>query len=303
MFDTVGGRCFTKEHLKWQNLAFVKEERDTKTGLITLRGNLNNLQVKEIPEGYKVFGSLPKYFFGNNLEVLSRKSTMQAIEKLSDDLGINISESKLFRFDVSCNLIMLNEVKHYINLLDDLSRFRKSQYRESLYYSTDKIELIFYNKTLEMSRKRQAIPEHFKQYKNRILRYEMRYLRGIKHYFKRDINLHDLSNESFYIELIKQWKEYYFQINKKGKLKFNDMALTDVKNFQNQLMLQGLIALGGFDEVVNMIELSRNDIGRHKVKRIKDKIKALKKSKELIEVNPLIKELDTRIKNANNHYR
>lgn len=303
MYDTIGIRCFTNESLKWQNLDFVKEERDTKTGLVMYKGKLSNLQINEFQEGFRVFGSLPKYFLGNNLEILSRKSTIKAVEKLSDDLGINISESKLFRFDVSCNFIMQKEVLNYQNLLDELTYFKKSFYKGSLYYSRDKIELAFYNKTREMSNKRQAIPETFRQYKNRILRYEMRYLKNLKQEFHKDILLKDLSNEDFYIELIKKWKEYYFKITKKNLIKFNNMALSDVKLFQNQLMLYGLIALGGFDEVSQMIEQSRNEIGRHKVKRIKDKLKELKQSKELTEINPLIKELDYKIKTANRNYR
>ena len=131
----------------------------------------------------------------------------------------------------------------------------------------------------------------------------MRYLKNLKQEFHKDILLKNLSNEDFYIELIKNWKEYYFKITKKNLIKFNNMALSDVKLFQNQLMLKGLIALGGFDEVSQMIEQSRNDIGRHKVKRIKDKLKELKQSKELTEINPLIKELDYKIKTANRNYR
>jgi hypothetical protein len=146
------------------------------------------------------------------------------------------------------------------------------------------------------------IPDCFKQYAGKVLRYEMRYLRGLKRTFDRQILLKDLTNESFYIELIKEWKSLYFQINKKNKLKFNDMALKNVKQFQIQLMLIGLNSLG-IDEVNNMIEFSRDELGRYQVKRIKDKIKQIKKTKELTEVNPLISELDSKVKNANPYYR
>jgi tRNA A37 threonylcarbamoyladenosine dehydratase len=80
------------------------------------------------------------------------------------------------------------------------------------------------------------------------------------------------------------------------------MALKNVKQFQIQLMLIGLNSLG-IDEVNNMIELSRDELGRYQVKRIKDKIKQIKKTKELTEVNPLISELDSKVKNANPYYR
>lgn len=303
MFDTIGLRCFTNESLKWQNLEYSNEHTDIKTGLVTgLSGGIKNLRIYTRQDGYKIEGSLPKYFLGNNLQTLSRKQTMQAVENLSDDLGINIKESKLFRFDIASNFIMQNKVINYQNLLDELSRFKKSFYKSTLYYSTDKIELVFYNKTKEMSNKRQYIPESFKQYKGKILRYEMRYLKNPKSTFHKDILLKDLSNETFYIQLIKKWKEYYFKITKKNLIKFNNMALSDVKLFQNQLMLYGLIALGGFDEVSQMIELSRNEIGRHKVKRIKDKLKELRQSKELTETNPLIKELDYKIETANSNF-
>jgi hypothetical protein len=153
-----------------------------------------------------------------------------------------------------------------------------------------------------MRKKRQFIPDSFNQFGCKILRYELRYIRNIKKTFNKEIHLKDLTDEMFYIELLKKWKSFYSLISKKNKLKFNDMVLKDVKLFQNQLMLLGLKSLG-LDEVNNMVELSRDELGRMQIKRIRDKIKQIKQTKELIEVNPLIQELDKKVNQSIQFYR
>jgi hypothetical protein len=302
MYDTVSLKHITTDFIKWHNLVNVREITEQETGLVKMSGKLGNLQINEIQNGIKVFGSYPKYFLGNNLETLTRDLTIKATEKLSDELHLKMENSVMFRFDMAQNFIMQSRVINYLNCLDELGRFKKSIVKKNIYFDTNRKQLIFYDKIAEMRNKRQMIPDCFKQYAGRILRFEMRYLRGLKRTFDRQILLKDLTNESFYIELIKEWKSLYFQINKKNKLKFNDMALKNVKQFQIQLMLIGLNSLG-IDEVNNMIEFSRDELGRYQVKRIKDKIKQIKKTKELTEVNPLISELDSKVKNANPYYR
>lgn len=303
MYDTIGMRFNTLEVIKWHNLGSgVKEIIDVETGLTKMRGKLANLQINEIETGYLIFGSFPKYYLGNNLETLTRKTTKQAIEKLSDELSLKIENSVMYRVDVSQNFILQNRVKNYLNCLDELSRFKKSTNEKSVYYHSSKIQLILYDKIAEMRKKRQEIPEEFKQYAGKILRYELRYLRNLKQSFKKEILLKDLTEELFYIDLINKWKSFYFEITKKNKLKFNNMALKNVKQFQNQLMLIAINSLG-IEEINNMIELSREELDRFKIKRIKDKIKQIKQTKELTEMNPLIKELDNKINNAVKYYR
>jgi hypothetical protein len=298
MFDTIGLKYYTNEIVKWHNLDFANEVNNINTGLTKMRGKLSNLQVYEIPEGINIFGSLSKYYLSNNLESLTRKTTKQAIEKLSDELSLKIENSKMYRIDVSQNFIMQSKVKNYLNCLDELKGFKKVIYDKSIYFKKYLIELIIYDKIAEMRKNRAFIPEDFKQLAGKILRYEMRYMRNIKKTFNKDIQLKDLTDEQFYNLLIEKWKSLYFEITKKNKLKFNDMALKDVKQFQNQLMLIGLNSLG-LDEVNNMIELSRDELERYQISRIKAKIKKIKKTKELTEVNPLIKELDSKIDKKN----
>lgn len=292
MYDTIGLRHYTNEVLKCHNLEYIGIDYGFN------KFKLSNLYIKEIPEGINIFGSLSKYYLGNNLESLTRKTTNEAIEKLSDELNLKIENSIMHRFDVSQNFKMESKVKIYLNCLDELKGFKKSINEKSLYFRNSLIELIFYDKIAEMRKKRAFIPEDFKQFAGKILRYEMRYLRNLKKTFNKEILFKDLTDEQFYNFLIEKWKSLYFKITKKNKLKFNDMALKDVKQFQNQLMLIGLNSLG-LDEVNNMIELSRDELGRYKIKRIKDKIKKIKQTKELTELNPLIKELDSKIDKKN----
>src|SRR4051794_41137027 len=71
-------------------LTSVKEITYRSTGEIAYKGNLRNLRVTIKSNGVVIIGSLAKFYFGNNLKVLTREDTRYAIEQLSDTFGFDV---------------------------------------------------------------------------------------------------------------------------------------------------------------------------------------------------------------------
>lgn len=276
-----------------------------KTGVENgINGRFKNFTLNKNEWGFFLTGSLAKFNFdGSNLETLTRQGTQRAVERLADELCINIQDNQIVRVDLGTNFIMKKEIENYLCLLGDLIYFKKSNIKESLYYENYAKSLIFYDKIKDLKKKRVFIPNDMMKYAGRVLRYECRFTRRIAKQFNMQcIKARDLYDENFYIQTLDRWKELYFSINKLRKLKFNIMALTDVRKFQSALMLLGIKSLG-YDEALKMIELDRDKLSRMQRKRLKDKIKRLSSSKELTELNTSITELDVKIRRAVANYR
>lgn len=126
MYDTIGmflGNNYLNEGLFINS----KESYNKETGEITITGTLENLRIKKNGNNVSIIGSLPKFYFGDNIQTLSRKDTQYAIEKISDLLKLPIDESKIFRLDIGNNFIMSLPLQNYYTCLGELSRFKKSE--------------------------------------------------------------------------------------------------------------------------------------------------------------------------------
>lgn len=304
MYDTIS-IMLNAEKKELEKKVEFSENTNLKTGEVNgIKGRFKNFNVYHNIRGFILKGSLAKFNFdGSNLETLSRQGTQRALERLADELCLNIQENQLFRFDVGTNFIMKKDIENYLCLLGDLTHFQKSNFKESIYYDNYAKHLIFYDKIKDLKKKRVFIPDEYMKYAGRLLRYECRFTQRINKQFQRDcIKVRDLYDEDFYIMALDRWKDFYFSINKLRKIKFKIMALTDVRTFQAQLMLLGLKSLG-LDEALRMIELDKHKLGRMQYKRLKDKIKKLSSSKELTEPNNSMIELDEKVRQAVANYR
>lgn len=292
-------------HSESQNARFeVKEQRlNTLTGKEIIKGSFENMNITENENGTLIYGSLAKLLFKNNLETLTRKSTQMAIEKLSDGIGLNIPEAKVYRIDIATNFIMKDSFENYLPYLGNLQYYKKSFIKNSLYYENSNKVCVFYNKIKEMSRKGIYIPDEYKQFKENNLRFEQRFIHRLGKEFKQDIRAFKLYEETFYMNAIDKWYNTYNSIQKIKKLNFKIMALTNVKIFQNQLMLLGLKLIGDYDEAMRIIQSNKNNLSKMQVKRLRDKIKELYNTKELTKPEELTKELDEKMKMAVSFYR
>ena len=305
MFDTVGmflGNSYLKESL----INNSKESYDKSTGEVILTGTLENLRIKNRGNNISIIGSLPKFYFGDNIQTLSRKDTQITIEKITDLLNLPIDESKIFRLDIGNNFIMNLPLQNYYTCLGELSRFKKSEIanKQTLLYSTTSKSLQFYDKVNEAKRTKQNIPEVFKQ-KN-VLRYELQLKKRIPGSLKLpEVRAKHLYQENFYIKGINFWKDFYFLIQRVNRLKFTKESLTMVnaRHLLYQLAAMQVKAIGE-DQLLSMIEANKNQVKhRNQVSRMKELVKSLSNEPEITEPNEAINELDSKIKRASNYYR
>jgi hypothetical protein len=305
MYDTIGmflENCNMKETL----LTNSSESYNKMTGEVIIRGNYQNLRIKMNGNNVTVTGSLPKFYFGDNFQQLTRQDTEKAIEKASDLLQLPLNESKVFRLDIGSNIDLKEPLNNYYSCLGNLSRFKKSLIanKQTLLYTTTQKALEFYDKSREMKRSKQTIPALFNG-KN-VLRYELHLTKRIKHLLKvPELRTKHLFDESVYIKGIDIWKDFYFSIQRVNRLKFNneEIIMINARKLKNQLALIGLKSIGE-NELLEMIEASKGQIKhREQISRLKDVVKKLSMEKELTEPNEAIKELDSKVLRVTKYYR
>ena len=138
------------------------------------------------------------------------------------------------------------------------------------------------------------IPKHY-QNKN-VLRYEMRLLKQVKKFFKRDVLANDLINKQLYNYLLDKWYEYYKEIEKqKSKINIMSNQITSPKDFDKQLLI-GLVQSLGYshiDDVIEQMKTMKVFNQKEYYSRLKSKYRRL--SKVDISDEDVISEIDMKI--------
>lgn len=222
-------------------------------GNIVVTGTLGNYSVSITPFQVRVKdGSLCKWYLGDNFKSMERRDIQHAIEKLSDELHLPMEQASVTRLDVAENIITQHPVSVYLEHLGVLSYANRLVQPNSLYYHRRDETLCFYDKIREQRDKKMPIPELFSN--NNVLRYEQRYMRRLSATFKVGrVTGAMLYDESFYISLLKRWRDMYRAISK-----INDAVLdfNTIKTKQ-QLYRMALLAwigdVGGEIEMLNQI--------------------------------------------------
>tara|TARA_B100001093_G_scaffold495444_1_gene539947 strand:- start:997 stop:1278 length:282 start_codon:yes stop_codon:yes gene_type:complete len=89
-----------------------------------------------------VQGSLPKYFYGNNLQTLQRQDTGLIIDKLSDLISTDLSKSRVQRIDFSTNITTRYNPSYYYRFLGHLTGFYRHSDKSTLLQSSQQEALI-----------------------------------------------------------------------------------------------------------------------------------------------------------------
>ncbi len=270
---------------------------DRDTGELYERGKLDGLEVNENGRGIKIKGSLSKYYFGNNLDTLTREQTKEAIEKICDSL----QDATLSRIDFATNFIVSEPPQNYYNFFIDSARLNKSIQGTTLYFSNKSRAIVFYDKVNEAKAHRMHIPDEFKN-KN-VLRYEYR-LKRIK---RNRITLKDLYSKEIFNWLIDQWLQKYEDIRRipRMRIKKEIKKMINLKTFEGygwKLLIQ---QIGGIESFYSLLddETRRGTISKQNKCYYKKKFDKLFNSGDLFEQNTLINELDSKVKEAAERYR
>jgi hypothetical protein len=261
---------------------------------------LKNLLLFVNGRGVSVIGSLAKFSFGNNFETLTRIETASIVEQIGDFLNLPLKEAQVRRLDVGHNLIMEQPVIEYLNRLG-MARYYQKMWecgnRQTLYHENGRRLMCFYDKGAEAQR--DPIPEPFRH--RHVLRYELRFKSRLGHQFMQPrVTASHLYEEWFYNALLDRWQREYFSVRRK-KLPLSKLNVDGVKQLEQSLALLGIQALGGEDNVLDVIKAARlqGKLGKTQYHRQRQKVRNIAycaKPSEL--ANDVMLELDEKVRRA-----
>lgn len=285
--------AFNAQH-KLEN---VIENVNKATGEVIVRGTIRNLRVTLKHNGILIKGSLTKYYHGNNLENMTRKKVEESIKDLNCNLSVPIDDAIVYRVDLAYNFHLKNPLDGYLSKLGDLRYFKKSTIADgqTVMYENSRRALVFYDKKAEIKKKGGIIPVDLKEVY--VLRYELRYKNRVKEQFGKVVKANDLYNEMFYKKAVSMWASIYHLIYKITDKKV--IVITgNSRELKNHLMFNGLMALGGEENMYQIIKNNRKmgNIDKHESSRLKKTIKELANTPSLAFTNDGIGELDAKVK-------
>jgi len=228
MYDTVNLWINGSDILEgkpFEVLPYLSEitERQNERGY-SCTGKVLDYTVNVFEGGISLKGSLCKSFFGDNLQTLTRRATMQAVEKLSDYLHTDISTAKVTRLDVSTVIPTKRPPADYYSYLGQKAFFERLQStKDTLYYNNHQRQIIFYDKGKEANDKNVQIPDIWKN--SNLFRYELRYQKRVNKQLKADVTASTLTDEVFYRGVL--WN-YYTEFKTIQKLKNNSFMIDDI---------------------------------------------------------------------------
>ena len=155
----------------------AKDQIDHETGEVCTFGSLEGLKVSIYTGGYSIIGSLAKYLYPSNAYPLDRHSTIQAIEKLSDALHIDMREAKVTGLEFGTQFVMRKPVDEYLKKLGDMPKLARYHFDVGTLYYKHKGKqqpkvFCFYDKRADADAKGLIMPDGFAG--TNLLKYEMR---------------------------------------------------------------------------------------------------------------------------------
>lgn len=188
-------------------------------------GYLDNMRVYLKPSVLIIKGSISRFYYGEkgvgNLYPLNYHDTKLAIIKLSEKIGMDISQGDITSIEFGNCFAVGAPIFEYLKRLGDFPRLeRVLTTSESLYYKHEgknKLkELKFYNKIADCKNKKFEIPSQFDNMN--LLKYELT-LKGRANIMKtlgcqNSVKLIDLADKAFFNKMLKLYKDYFHKIHK-----------------------------------------------------------------------------------------
>jgi len=308
MIDTIKGYLNLNQY-RYQDFEdlLIKGSKTIKENCYTISFNLSNIKVtikfdqNNRPLTLFFNGSLPKFYFGNNLIHLNKNTTLEAIQMLSDNLNVDMSKAILTRVDVGVNLEVDYSVHQYISCLVAFPRLEMMRFKDSVTFFTksDYKSLIFYDKLKEIKAKDKETYNSLPDYLDKnILRYELQLKKSLKRRLGLDkVLLKDLYCDTVQNKLLSLWLKSYHKVEKLS-MDIDPIHLLQSHNgLYKYLAFHGADSLG-YERLSNTISELQFDVKNSSVKRSKMKAslnELLKNVRENALDKNLVGELDDKI--------
>ncbi|MBU1101963.1 MAG: hypothetical protein KKA84_16320 [Bacteroidetes bacterium] len=256
-----------------------------------------NMYIKFDTHGAIIFGSINKFFKGNNLETLSRTELLTACKMLAEDLKFTPEEATVRRLDIGVNLNMKYPVREYNLQLLSLQRCKinmRNDY-ESVYFNNQLKTVLFYDKIAEHNKKSKA-----KKNNNvNLLRYEVQFKKSVNRIFKKKVSLCVLYQDEFLELLCRRAKNQYKMIKKKKVAENEEFSPSSIRELMEILAKNGLQTRGY--EYCKMIIKHNKEIDKFVRLRMNQRLDKLRADNSQC-MNELIEELDEKVYTTFNEY-
>lgn len=282
----------------------AKEQIDHDTGEITTFGSLEGLKISIFTGGISIIGSLSKYLYPNNIYPLDRHSTAEAVEKLSDNLHLNISDAKVTGLEFGTQFVMRHKPEDYLRRLGDMPRLQRYHFEVgTLYYKPKGKQqtkvFAFYDKKADAAVKGMTLPDGFSDVN--LLKYEMRYNQRLPQQLGvAEITASTLSEKEFYRQMVRRYQDSYFSISKQKQVKTNVMNEIKTVSDAYDVLVARLISQSDQTQITAFLEeLKEAKIfeDRKSYSRLKKKIQEVATKADISVSDELVRELDNEIKN------
>lgn len=282
---------------------------DLSTGEFDGFGYVDGLRVTIKESGISIKGSLSRFFYNDdkvgNLFTLDRHSTQQAIEKLSQRLGFDVSVAKVRALEFGAYFFMSNPVDEYLKMLGAFPRLERVHYLpETLYYrhrgKQQPKTLILYDKLKDSRAKNYHLPDGFDS--QNILKYEIRFNGSLsKQIGWGDVTGSTLYDEKFYCRMIEIYKAMFHKIKKHRQVKQD--SLSGIKSVGDavEVLMARLLTQSNGDVVAEYLEELKSQKvfeDRANYSRLKKKLESVANKSRITESNELMDELSDCINNV-----
>lgn len=265
------------------------ELSDSQSGeYIGTLGRLRNLKIVQKQYRLIITGSLAKYLLGNNLDMLSLKTTKEAIAKLSNELGVSFEKAFVTKLEFGANILLMRNIHLYLDCLLLKRGFTKRSYPTTVQFTQTIKALSLYDKIEEMKINKGNI---------NILRYEIKLSRQIGKTLKwGKVRVSDLYNPIFYRILKNIWLNEYCKISKKKKLLIiKKGSISNLKNLKKTLCSLA-VHLFGIQKIIQIINSLNVGVSKQMRSKLRKTVYDLSEDRNLFEDVYLIKELNKKIK-------
>lgn len=282
----------------------AKDQIDHATGEIRTFGSLDGLKVSVFTGGISIIGSLSKYLYSNNIYPLDRHSTAEAVEKLSDNLHLNISDAKVTGLEFGTQFVMRHKPEDYIRKLGEMPRLQRYHFEVgTLYYKPRGKQqpkvFVFYDKKVDAVAKGMTLPDGLSD--ANLLKYEMRFNQRLPQQLGvPEVTALTLSDKEFYRQMVRRYQDCYFSISKQNQVKTNIMNEIKTVSDAYDVLVARLINQSDQTLITAYLEElkeAKTFEDRKSYTRLKKKIQDVAAKAELGS-DELVKELDNEIKNV-----
>jgi hypothetical protein len=286
-------------------LADVSFHAFAHTDRISSTGYCRNMRVTQKRNGILVKGSIPRYFYGHNIDTLVRDDVKPAFEMLSDALHVHVEGGIVKRVDVAATFQMTHEPAAYLPILENLPRTKRvSHADETVSFINrgksivvyDKCRQLFSSGSSSLNLDRESMKTLFGLLPRNLLRYECQF-KNVGLMFPDGLRASQLADDRVYAAFVTRWKEEYFSIAKSANTGNHPVAINTAKDVLLSLASAGLQEMGGLGRGLELISRTVTLTAMQKT-RARKKLRALAVMNENTSDVDLVGDLDSAVEFA-----